>query len=105
MRRLERTVRRLDRMQRRQERILRLQAERLRLLHLLEHPAQPVSLLPSGSPIPTSVPTPPELELPPPLTPEEIEELRQQPMPDPLEEIEYRLGLSTTPPLPRTWEG
>ena len=97
-------MRRLDRIQRQQERILLLQSERLRLLHLLENPAQPASLLPSGSPIPTSAPTPPELELPPPLTPEEIEELKAMPMPDPLEEIEYRLGLSTTPPSPQTLE-
>lgn len=91
-------------MQRRQARILSLQAEHQMLLHLLEHPAKPVSLLPSGSPTPTSAPMPPELELPPPLTPEEIEELKAMPMPDPMEEIEYRLGLSNTPPSPRTWE-
>lgn len=104
-RQLARTVRRLHRIQRRQERVLKLQTEYLLLVEKLEHPAQLVSLLPSDSPIPTSVTMPPELELPPPLTPEEIEELKAMPMPDPLEEIEYRLGLSSTPPSPRILEG
>jgi hypothetical protein len=42
---------------------------------------------------------------PPALTPEEIEELKAEPMPDPLEEIERALGLSTTPSLPKIWVG
>lgn len=92
-------------MQRRQEKVLAMQKEYLLLVEKLEHPVHPVSLLPSDSPTPTSATMPPELELPPPLTPEEIEELKAMPMPDPLEEIEYRLGLSTTPPSPRILEG
>jgi hypothetical protein len=50
-------------------------------------------------------PLPPMLEPPPPLTPEEIEELKELPMPDPVEEIEYLLGLSTTRPSPQTSAG
>lgn len=85
----------------RQERAVHLQREFLRLLEQLEHPPvllQRAAL--SDSPTPTLEQMPPEWELPPPLTPEEIEELRALPMPDPLEEIEARLGLSTTPLSP-----
>ncbi len=103
---LARRVRRLRRLAHRQERVLLLQQEFLELLEQLERP--PALLLlraPSDSPTPISVPMPPELELPPPLSPEEIAELRALPMPDPLEEIEARLGLSTTPLSPQTWAG
>ena len=102
-RRLRRTVRRLRRLARRQERALQLRLEFLTLLEQLEHPQV---VLPSGSPIPTSELTHPLLEPPslPPLTEEEIAELRALPMPDPLEEIERALGLSTSPRLPLTSE-
>ena len=98
-------MRRLRKKVRRQERALRLQLEFLELLEKLEHPLLLVSLPPSDSPTPISEPMPPEWELPPPLTLEEIQELRALPMPDPLEEIEARLGLSTTPRSQQTWEG
>ena len=104
--RLVHQVRRLRRKVLQQERALYLQREFLTLLEQLEHPPvlqlQPV---PPEHQTPISEPMPPELELPPPLSPEEIEELRAMPMPDPLEEIEARLGLSTTPLSPATWSG
>jgi hypothetical protein len=93
--RLQRTVRRLRRKVRRQERAIRLRVEMLELLEQLEHP--PLLAPPPPEPDPM-----PEWEPPPPLTAAEMEELRALPMPDPLEEIEYRLGLSTTPPSQRT---
>ena len=99
-------VRRLRKKVLRQERALLLQREFLTLLEQLEHPQ--VLVLqpdPSGSPTPISDLMPPEWVPPPPLTPEEIKQLRAMPMPDPLEEIEQRLGLSTTPLSPQTWEG
>jgi hypothetical protein len=97
-------VRRLRRLARRQQKALELRLEFLTLLEQLEHPQV---VLPSGSPIPTSELTHPLLEppSPPALTPEEIEELKAEPMPDPLEEIERALGLSTTPSLPKIWVG
>lgn len=104
--RLAHQVRRLRRLALRQKRVLALQLEFLTLLEALEHP--PGLLLrqdPSDSPTPILEQMPPELELPPPLSPEEIEALRAMPMPDPLEEIEHRLGLSTTPLSPQTWAG
>lgn len=71
----------------------------LELVSMLEEPAR--LLPPAYLETPTSETTPPPPEvtevLPPPLTPEEIEELASLPMPDPLAEIESRLGLSTTP--------
>ena len=96
-RRLARQVRLLRKKVLRQERAIRLQLEFLQLLEKLEHPLLLVS------PTPILEQLPPQLELPPPLTPEEIRELRALPMPDPLEEIEARLGLSTTPLSPATW--
>ena len=98
-------MRRLRRLVSQQEQALALQQSFLTLLALLEHPPVPVSLLPSDSPTPILEQMPPELELPPPLTPREIEALRAMPMPDPLLEIETRLGLSTTPLSPQTWVG
>ena len=101
-RRLTRTVRRLRRLAARQEAALSLQREMLDLLDQLQ---QPILLAPPlESPTPTWEQMPPSLELPPPLTQEEMDTLRELPMPDPLEEIELRLGLSTSPPSPRTWE-
>jgi hypothetical protein len=76
----------------RQERAIRLRQEYLTLLEQLEHP--PLLIPP---PLPEEPPMPP-----PPLTPAEIEELRMLPMPDPLTEIEERLGLSTSTRLPLT---
>jgi hypothetical protein len=88
-------VRRLRRKVRRQEKVLLLQVELLRLLDLLESPVQmvPPELLPATPP---TQPLPETLDPPDQLTPEEIEELRAMPMPDPLEEIQQRLA-STTP--------
>lgn len=88
---LKRAVRKLRRQVRRQEQLVRLRVEMLELLEQLEHPPLLVALPPMVEPKP----------VPPPLTPEEIEEIRALPMPDPLEEIEHRLGLSTTPPSQR----
>lgn len=68
----------------RREKVLVLQQEHQRLLQTLEHP------------LPETEPLPPQWTPPPPLTPQEIQELRES-MPDPLEEIEARLGLSTSP--------
>ena len=96
-------VRRLRKKVLRQERALLLQREFLTLLEALEHPPVLVSLPLSDSPTPTLEPMPPQLELPPPLTQQEIQALRVMPMPDPLAEIEARLGLSTTPLSPATW--
>lgn len=78
----------------RQEQVLRMQLEYLELLEKLEHPLMlvPPELLPQG---PTP-PLPEELDPPEPLTPEEIEELRELPMPDPLEEIQLRLASTST---------
>jgi hypothetical protein len=85
-------VRKLRRKVRRQEKAIRLRVELLQLLEQLEHP-------PLLSP-----PLPPEPTLDfPPLTEAEIQEIRDLPMPDPLEEIEHRLGLSTSTPSPQTW--
>lgn len=91
---------RLRRMQARQDRAIQLQQEYLSLLEKLENPPRLVVVTQpqSESPTPTLATMPPELELPPPLTPEEIAELKAMPMPNPVEEIEFRLGLSTTPP-------
>jgi hypothetical protein len=96
-RRLSWTVRRLRRKVRRQEKVLLLQLEYLRLLEQLEHPLMlvPPELLPTAP----QPPVPQPLNPPDQLTPEEIEELRALPMPDPLEEIQLRLA-STTPPSP-----
>ena len=97
-------MRRLRRKVARQERAIRLRVEMLELLEQLEHPlllAPPAS----DSPTPTSEPTPPPLDLPPPLTEAEIQQLRELPMPDPLEEIEAALGMSTSPRSPQTWAG
>ena len=99
-RRLERQVRRLRKLVRQQEHALATQQAFLMLLEVLEHPPSPY---PSDSPTPILEQMPPELELPPPLSQREIEALRAMPMPDPLEEIEARLGLSTTPLSPQTW--
>ncbi len=87
-------MRKLRRQVARQEKAIRLRVEMQELLEQLEHP------LLLSPPLPPTV----ELEpLPPPLTQAEMEELRLLPMPDPLEEIEHRLGLSTTPQSPQTW--
>lgn len=100
---LQRQVRRLRRLALKQQRALELRLEFLTLLEQLEHPQV---VLPSGSPIPTSELMHPLLEPPPlpPLTEQEMEELRALPMPDPLEEIERALGLSTSQRLPLTSE-
>ena len=99
-------MRRLRRLAHRQQRALALQQEFLTLLEALEHPPLLLSgLALSDSPTPTLEQMPPELELPPPLSQQEIQELRAMPMPDPLQEIEARLGLSTTPLSPATWSG
>ena len=87
-------VRRLQRQVRRQEKVLALQLEHQRLLLLLE---EPLRLLPQELPPVSTEPFPEELDPPPPLTPEEIEELRALPMPDPLEEIRHRLVSTSTP--------
>jgi len=77
------------------------------MLELLEQLEHPLLLSPDPDSLPT--PRPPvtveQLDLPPALTAEEIQELRELPMPDPVQEIEHRLGLSTTPPSPQTWVG
>lgn len=87
-------MRKLRRQVARQEKLIHLRVEMLELLEQLEHP-------PLLSP-----PLPPEPALDfPPLTEAEIQEIRDLPMPDPLEEIERRLGLSTSPPSPQTWAG
>lgn len=88
----------LRRKVRRQEKVLLLQLEYLALLEKLEHPLMlvPPELLPQ-TPQP---PLPPELSPPDQLTPEEIEELRALPMPDPLEEIQLRLASTTPSSLP-----
>lgn len=89
-------MRRLRRKVARQERAIRLRMELLELLELLEHPP-----LLEMHPWPEVVAQmPPALDLPP-LTQEEIEELRSLPMPDPLEEIQHRLA-STTPSSQQT---
>ena len=72
------------------EAVLVLQEEHRRLLEMLE------------SPVPEPETLPPAWVPPPPLTEAEIQALRDS-MPDPLEEIEHRLGLSTTPLSPQTW--
>ena len=92
-RRLTKQVARLRRVVQKQDRLLSLRQEYLDLLRKLE-PAPPQL----ERSTPTSKTTPPELDVPPPLTEEEIAELKAMPMPDPMEEIEFRLGLSTTPP-------
>lgn len=95
-------MRQLRRRVQRAEEQLRLRLEMLQLMEKLEHPLLLVPQPPSDSPTPISEPTPPLPEPPPPLTEEEKAELMAQPMPDPLEEIEQRLGLWTPPPSPRT---
>ena len=95
-RRLTHRVRRLRRKVARQEKAIRLRVEMLELLEQLEHPPLLSPPLPPGTPEPLDFP---------PLTEAEIQELRDLPMPDPLEEIEARLGLSTSPRSPQTWEG
>lgn len=102
-RRLEAKVRRLRRQVAAQERVLALQVECLQLLDRLEHPRLPEHLLPQPEPQTQPEPQPQAPELPPPLTPEEMAALQEEPMPDPMEEIEYRLGLSTTPQSQQTW--
>lgn len=103
-------MRQLRRLEARQRRELDLQLEMLALLERLEHP---MLVLPSGSLTPTSDQTPPPsepllvqppLDLPPPLTEEEIAELRALPTPDPVAEIAAALGPWTTPPSRRTSE-
>lgn len=89
-------MRRLRRKVARQERAIRLRVEMLELLEALEHPP----LL--SPPLPPETPEPLDF---PPLTEAEMQELRDLPMPDPLEEIEARLGLSTSRPSPPTWAG
>ncbi len=91
-RRLKRQVRRLRRLIRRQDRVIQLQQEFLSLLEILENPPQLVTVTQAEPPqkMLDSLP-----EVPPPLTPEEIAELRELPMPDPVLELERRLGLST----------
>lgn len=100
---LERKVRRLRRQVQAQERVLALQVECLQLLHRLENPRLPAHLLPQPEPQPQPELPPRALGLPPPLTPEEMAALQEEPMPDPMEEIEVRLGLSTTPQSQQTW--
>lgn len=102
--RLRLRIRAVRRQVARAERQLRLKLELLQLVEQLENP---LLLVPSELlQTPTSEPTPLSLEvteaLPPPLTEEEKEALLALPMPDPLAEIESRLGLSTTPPSPET---
>jgi hypothetical protein len=81
----------MQRLHRRQQKVRELLAEHQRLLLLLEQPLLP------------EIPTPltdllmEEPSQPPPLTPEELEEIQQWAQRDPLEEIEERLGLSTSP--------
>jgi hypothetical protein len=84
-RRLKRQVRRLRRLTHKQEAAVALQQEFQILLELVQNPPQLVKV------------TPPDLPLPeiPMLTPEEIAELESLPMPDPVLELEHRLGLST----------
>lgn len=105
MRALQRQVRRLQRQVKRVQQERELQAQHLHLLQvlqLLEQQEHPLLLEPQP-PVPVPEPTPRALGQPPPLTPEEKAEL--EPMPDPMEEIEHRLGLSITPPSQQTWAG
>lgn len=97
-----RREKRLRREIRRLERIKALEADqRLRVIRLEQrvHPLLQVALPSLESPPlrPDSLPATPDSlpEVPPPLTPEEIAELKGLPMPDPVQEIEHRLGLST----------
>lgn len=77
-------------MAQKQDRVTLLILERQSILETLEQTMNP--------PQQVEIPAAPTIQVPPPLTPEEIEELKMEPMPDPAEEIEYLLGLSTTPP-------
>lgn len=97
-RRLAWAVRKLRRKVARQERAIKLRVEMLELLEQLQNP--PLLASPPAEQDPM-----PEWEPPPPLTEAEMQELRDLPMPDPLGEIEQRLGLSTSPPSQRTWAG
>lgn len=71
---------------------MELQREFLILLECLENPPQLVTVTMEEPPQERMESLP---EVPPPLTPEEIAELKGLPMPDPVEEISHRLGLST----------
>jgi hypothetical protein len=104
MRALQRQVRRLQRQVERVQKERELRAQYRQLLQQLEHLEHPPLLEPQP-PAPAPVPIPRALGLPPPLTPEEITALQEEPMPDPMEEIEHRLGLSITPPSQQTWAG
>lgn len=103
-----RQLKRLDRLARRVQALTVLREQTMAQMVAIEeemHPQREV-VLPEPLPqleneTPTSKTTPPQLEVPPPLTPEEIAELKAQ-MTDPVGEIEHRLGLSTTPPSPPT---
>lgn len=82
-----------------------LQQELVTLLEQLSSPPLLVTVGAAEPMLPPEEVLPPEMLFPPPLTEAELEEIRALPMPDPLEEIEHRLGLSTSPPSPPTWAG
>ena len=100
-----RQVRRLHRLVARQEKALALQQEYLTLLERLTSPPLLVTVGAAEPALPPEEVLPTELLLPPPLTEAEIRELQELPMPDPLVEIEARLGLSTSPRSPQTYLG
>lgn len=104
MRALQRQVRRLQRQVERAQKERELQAQYRQLVQVLQLLEHPPLLEPQPQP-PAPEPMPRVLGLPPPLTPEEIAALQEEPMPDPMEEIEHRLGLSTTPPSQQTLAG
>jgi hypothetical protein len=78
------------------EQQLTLQRERVTQLERSLYPEVTVTipLAPPVGPEQTPPTTPPSPEIPP-LTPEQRLELENQKMPDPVEELERRLGLST----------
>lgn len=91
---LLRKTRKLARLLRRQQTAIERQERFLSLLEQVQNPPQLVMV--------TEPEIPPEVEESlseiPTLTPEEIEELKAMPMPDPVVTIEQELGLSTSPP-------
>lgn len=86
----------------RQERTLALQRELLQMLEQLEHP--PILAVLPDLPTPVSDQLEEMLQPePPPLTEQEMQELAELPMPDPVAEMEAALGLSTSPQSRPTW--
>lgn len=108
-----RQLKRLDRLARRVQALTVLREQTMARMVAIEeemHPQREVVLaepLPQlESPTPISEMTPPTLEVRgPTLTEEEREQLKAMKMPDPVTELEHRLGLSTMPPSPPTSAG